>query len=71
MFPCKLIPIHLTNIALVMLPGLGLNTSSNAMVLNASIAVVYVLVGSFRGLLSFKGRAFRLACCVRRYSIVS
>ena len=34
------------------------------MALNGSVAVVYVLVGSFRGLLSFKGRAFQLACYV-------
>lgn len=41
------------------------------MVLNGSVAAVYVLLGSFRGLLSFKGRTIWFAYRIFLYRIVS
>jgi hypothetical protein len=44
---------------------------SNAMVLNAMAAAIFVLIGSFRGLLNFKGNLFQYTCSPCSYSNIN
>ena len=57
MFQCKSLAIPSWRMGAVEVLELYTEkSSSKAMLLNALIAAVFVLVGSFRGLLSFKGK---------------
>jgi hypothetical protein len=52
-YASTLIPSEQTSIAIRL--NAQLTPSRNAMALNAALAAVYIFIGSFRGLLSFKG----------------